>query len=63
MPENAAAPQPQEEDPGASTEMFRAFVAEEQTEPAHTNKISTRTLAIIAGVIVVIAVVAAIAIY
>jgi predicted ATPase len=59
MPET----QPHEEDPGASTAMFRAFVDEAPSEPAHTQKLSTRTLAILAAAIAVIAVVAAIAIY
>ena len=52
-----------DEDPGASTEMFRAFVDEAPSEPAHKDKLSARTLAIVAVAIVVIAVVAAIAVY
>ena len=63
MPDNAI-PQPNthEEDPGASTEMFRAFV-EEESPSAPQQRLSTKTLAILAGVIVLIAVVAAIAVF
>jgi hypothetical protein len=63
MPDNAV-PQPHthEDDPGASTEMFRAFVEEESpSEP--TQRLSTKTLAIVAGAIVLIAVIAAIAVF
>jgi hypothetical protein len=55
--------QQQEEDPGANTEMFRAFVADAPSEPAHSPKLSARTLIIVAVALVVIAVVAAIAVY
>jgi hypothetical protein len=63
MPDNAI-PQPHtnEEDPGANTEMFRAFV-EEESPGQPQQRLSTKTLAIIAGVIVLIAVVAAIAVF
>jgi hypothetical protein len=66
MPDDAI-PQPDsqthEEDPGASTEMFRAFVEEEATDVAPSQPVSTKALAIVAAVIVVIAVVAAIAVF
>lgn len=52
-----------DEDPGANTEMFRAFVDEAPSEPAHTPKFGARTLVIVALAIVVIAVIAAIAVY
>jgi hypothetical protein len=55
--------QQHEEDPGASTEMFRAFVDEAPAEPAHSPKLSARTLVIVAVAIVVIAVVAALVVY
>jgi hypothetical protein len=47
-----------EQDPGASTQMFRAFVDEGTTTGA-APKSNTRTVAIVAGVVVVIAVVIA----
>jgi preprotein translocase subunit Sec61beta len=49
-----------EHDPGASTQMFRAFV--EETEPQRPQ-ISGRALLITAAVIVVVAVIAAIAVF
>lgn len=48
-----------EQDPSASTQMFRAFVSEGETEAAQEPKIGGLTLALIGGVVVVIAVVAA----
>lgn len=48
-----------EQDPGASTQMFRAFVNEAQSEPAAEPKVSGRTLAIVGGVVLVLAVIAA----
>jgi hypothetical protein len=55
--------QQHEEDPGASTEMFRAFVADSPSEPAHSPKLSARTLVIVALAIAALAIVAAIAVY
>ena len=49
-----------EQDPGASTQMFRAFVNEAQAEPTAEPKVSGRTLAIVGGVVVLLAVIAAI---
>jgi hypothetical protein len=43
--------------------MFRAFVDEAPAEPAHSPKLSARTLVIVAVAIVVIAIVAAIVVY
>ena len=66
MPDNAIPQQDSpthDEDPGASTEMFRAFVEEKTTDAAPSQQVSTKALAIVAAVIVVIAVVAAIAVF
>lgn len=52
-----------EQDPGASTQMFRAFVNEGQVEATQEPKLNGRTLAIVGGVIVLIAVVAAILVF
>jgi hypothetical protein len=49
-----------EQDPGASTQMFRAFVNEAEAEPTTAPKVSGRTLAIVGVVVLVIAIVAAI---
>ncbi|WP_433018391.1 hypothetical protein [Kribbella sp. CA-294648] len=49
-----------EQDPGASTQMFRAFVNEAQAEPTTAPKVSGRTLAVVGVVVLVIAIVAAI---
>ncbi|WBQ03756.1 hypothetical protein [Kribbella sp. CA-293567] len=49
-----------EQDPGASTQMFRAFVNEAQAEPTVEPKVNGRTLAIAGAVVVVLAIVAAI---
>jgi hypothetical protein len=53
-------PAENEQDPGASTQMFRAFVNEAQAEPTAAPKINGRTLAIVGGVVVLIAIIAAI---
>jgi hypothetical protein len=49
-----------DQDPGASTQMFRAFVNEGQAEPTVEPKMNGRTLAVVGGVVVLIAVIAAI---
>lgn len=49
-----------EQDPGASTQMFRAFVNEGQAEPTVEPKVNGRTLAIVGGVVLLIAIIAAI---
>jgi hypothetical protein len=49
-----------EQDPGANTQMFRAFVNEAKTEAVEEPKVNGRTLAIVGGVVVLIAVIAAI---
>jgi hypothetical protein len=49
-----------EQDPGASTQMFRAFVNEGQAEPTVEPKMNGRMLAVVGGVVVLIAVIAAI---
>ncbi|MFD7154533.1 hypothetical protein ACQHIV_21650 [Kribbella sp. GL6] len=51
-----------EQDPGASTQMFRAFVNEGQTEAKTEPKINGRVLAIVGAAVILIAVVAAIAV-
>ncbi|GAA3121370.1 hypothetical protein JOF29_006629 [Kribbella aluminosa] len=51
-----------EQDPGASTQMFRAFVNEGQAEPKSEPKINGRVLAIVGAAVILIAVVAAIAV-
>jgi hypothetical protein len=53
-------PTENEQDPGASTQMFRAFVNEAQAEPAQEPKVNGRTLAIVGGVVVLVAIIAAI---
>ena len=52
-----------EQDPGASTQMFRAFVNEGQTETKSEPKLNGRVLAIIGAAVILIAVVAAIAVF
>jgi hypothetical protein len=47
-------------DPGANTQMFRAFVNEGQTEAATEPKVNGRMLAVVGALVVLIAVVAAI---
>jgi hypothetical protein len=49
-----------EQDPGANTQMFRAFVNEAQTETAREPKINGRVLAVIGAAVLLIAVIAAI---
>ena len=51
-----------EQDPGANTQMFRAFVNEGQTAPASEPKLNGRILAVVGAAIILIAVVAAIAV-
>jgi hypothetical protein len=52
-----------EHDPGASTQMFRAFVTEGQAEATEEPKLNGRTLAVIGGVVLLIAVIAALRIF
>ncbi len=49
-----------EQDPGANTQMFRAFVNEGQTEATTEPKVNGRLLAIVGGAVLLIAIVAAI---
>jgi hypothetical protein len=49
-----------EQDPGANTQMFRAFVNEAKAEPAAEPKVNGRTLAIVGGVVVLVAIIVAI---
>ena len=49
-----------EQDPGASTQMFRAFVNEGQAEAASEPKVNGRVLAVVGGAVLLIAIVAAI---
>lgn len=51
-----------EQDPGANTQMFRAFVNEGQTEAASEPKVNGRMLAIVGGAVLLIAIIAAIAV-
>ena len=51
-----------EQDPGANTQMFRAFVNEGQTEATSEPKVNGRLLAIIGGAVLLIAIIAAIAV-
>ena len=51
-----------EQDPGASTQMFRAFVNEGQTETAADPKLNGRVLAVVGAAVILIAVIAAIAV-
>jgi hypothetical protein len=48
-----------EQDPGASTQMFRAFVNESQAETTESPKMNGRALAIVGAVVVLIAVITA----
>lgn len=52
-----------EQDPGASTQMFRAFVNEGQVQAAEEPKLNGRILAIIGAGVVLIAVVAAVLVF
>jgi hypothetical protein len=49
-----------EQDPGANTQMFRAFVNEGQTEAKTEPKLNGRLLAIIGAAVLLIAIIAAI---
>ncbi|NIK61917.1 hypothetical protein [Kribbella shirazensis] len=51
-----------EQDPGASTQMFRAFVNEGQAEAASEPKVNGRVLAVVGGAVLLIAIIAAIAV-
>ncbi|TCC27283.1 hypothetical protein [Kribbella speibonae] len=51
-----------EQDPGANTQMFRAFVNEGATEAASEPKVNGRILAIVGGAVLLIAIIAAIAV-
>ena len=52
-----------EQDPGANTQMFRAFVNEGQTEATAEPKLNGRVLAVVGAAAVLIAVIAAIAVF
>jgi hypothetical protein len=52
-----------DQDPGASTQMFRAFVNEGQTEATEEPKLNGRTLAIVGGVVVLVAIIAAVLVF
>jgi hypothetical protein len=52
-----------EQDPGASTQMFRAFVNEGQVSPTEEPKVNGRMLAVVGAVVVLIAVVAALLVF
>jgi hypothetical protein len=52
-----------EQDPGANTQMFRAFVNEATSEAAEEPKVNGRTLAVVGAVVVLIAVIAAILVF
>jgi hypothetical protein len=49
-----------EQDPSANTQMFRAFVNEGKAEAAAEPKVNGRTLAIVGGAVLLIAIVVAI---
>ncbi|TDW95317.1 MULTISPECIES: hypothetical protein [Kribbella] len=51
-----------EQDPGANTQMFRAFVNEGQAEATSEPKVNGRVLAIVGGAVLLIAIIAAIAV-
>jgi hypothetical protein len=51
-----------EQDPGANTQMFRAFVNEGQAEASAEPKVNGRMLAIVGGAVLLIAIIAAIAV-
>jgi len=52
-----------EQDPGANTQMFRAFVREGQAEATTEPKVNGRVLAVVGAAVVLIAVIAAIAVF
>ncbi|TDO48950.1 hypothetical protein EV651_12275 [Kribbella sp. VKM Ac-2571] len=49
-----------EQDPGANTQMFRAFVNEGKAEATTEPKVNGRVLAIVGGAVLLIAIIAAI---
>ncbi|TDW14975.1 hypothetical protein [Kribbella kalugense] len=51
-----------EQDPGANTQMFRAFVNEGETEVARQPRLNGRILAVVGAAVLLIAVIAAIAV-
>jgi hypothetical protein len=61
-PRNASQPVDNEQDPGANTQMFRAFVNEGRAEATTEPKVNGRTLAIVGGAVLLIAIIAAIAV-
>jgi hypothetical protein len=52
-----------EQDPGANTQMFRAFVNEGRAEPTAEPKLNGRILAVVGAAVILIAVIAAIALF
>jgi hypothetical protein len=52
-----------EQDPGASTQMFRAFVTEGQAEATEEPKLNGRTLAVIGAAVLLIAIIAALLVF
>ncbi|GAB2654299.1 hypothetical protein [Kribbella swartbergensis] len=52
-----------EQDPGANTQMFRAFVNEGQAEASTEPKLNGRALALVGAGVVLIAVIAAILVF
>jgi len=52
-----------EQDPGANTQMFRAFVNEGQVEATAEPKLNGRVLAVVGAAVVLIAVIAAILVF
>jgi hypothetical protein len=63
VPQNLTQNVDNELDPGANTQMFRAFVNEGQTETATEPKVNGRILAVVGALVVLIAVVAAIVVF
>ncbi|MEU8224069.1 hypothetical protein [Kribbella sp. NPDC048915] len=61
-PHNAPQNVENEQDPGANTQMFRAFVNEGRAETTAEPKVNGRTLAIVGGAVLLIAIIAAIAV-
>ena len=52
-----------EHDPGASTQMFRAFVTEGKAEATEEPKLNGRWLAIIGALVLLIAIIAALRLF
>jgi hypothetical protein len=52
-----------EQDPGASTQMFRAFVTEGQAEATEEPKLNGRTLAVIGAAVLLMAIIAALLVF